>query len=97
MEKNISNKLVRHIYELSKLKLDNNEVEEIKTGMEKMLNYFSVLDELDTKEVEVLEDTLPQENPYRDDTASGTDGRKDSLQGAPQRVEDFFAVPKTIK
>lgn len=97
MVKTISDEVIKHLYELSKLKYQEKEAQEIKRELEDMLNYFAVLDELDTSSTKELEENRENEFPFREDFATNHKGQEAALVNAPVKEDHYIIVPKTIK
>ncbi|HIW21788.1 MAG TPA: Asp-tRNA(Asn)/Glu-tRNA(Gln) amidotransferase subunit GatC [Candidatus Dorea intestinavium] len=98
MLKTISDELIKHLYELSQLQYEKDEAKEIKAELEEMLNYFAVLDEIDTSNmVEETKEEREESFPFRKDLASGNNGQEAALLNAPRKEDDYVIVPKTIK
>lgn len=93
----ISDQLVEHIAELSKLKLDKNSREKMKTELEAVVGYMDVLNSLDTTGVEPLSHIANITNVLREDEICPSCAREDILQNAKESTEQYFTVPKTVE
>ena len=78
-----------------KLKTEE-EKEQAKADMGKMLDYIDKLNELDTSGVEPMSHVFPVNNVFREDVVTNGDGHDDTLANAPCAKDDGFKVPKTI-
>lgn len=96
MANKISDETIEYVGILAKLELSDEEKEEAKADMEKMLDYIDTLNELDTSGIEPMSHVFPVNNVFREDVVTNGDGRKATLANAPQRKEDSFEVPRTI-
>ena len=96
MANKISDETIEYVGILAKLELSDEEKEEAKADMEKMLDYIDKLNELDTKDVEPMSHISAAVNVFREDVVTNGDGREETLANAPQRKEDSFEVPRTI-
>lgn len=88
---------VLKVGELARLKLDDTEVSTFTGQMDAILSYVDKLNELDTSGILPTAHAVPLENAFRDDAATPSIGAGNALAAAPDRVEDFFRVPKVIE
>lgn len=79
------------------LEFSDEEREEIKADLEKMIGFVDKLKELDTTGVEPLLHMSNDINVLREDIPSNMVSRDDALKNAPQHDDVFFKVPKVIK
>lgn len=92
----ISDETIEYVGILAKLELDDEEKEQAKKDMGKMLDYIDKLNELDTDGVEPMSHVFPVNNVFREDIVTNGDGQADTMANAPERKEDAFLVPKTV-
>ena len=93
----ITPELVRHMADLSRLELGEEEVRETAALMEQVLNYMDVLSRLDTRGVEPMSHVFPVKNVLREDEAGPSLDRAALLAGAPASDGEAFLVPKTVE
>lgn len=93
----VDNEIVDKIAELAKLQFDDLAKEEIKTDLNKMLDFVDKLSELNTDNVEPLIYMLDEFPELREDEVKGHVLQKEALQNAPHKDTDYFKVPKVIK
>lgn len=93
----ISREDVIKVGELARLKLDDQEVDTFTGQMDAILAYVEKLNELDTEAIVPTAHAVPLENAFRDDEVRPSIGAGNALAAAPDRVEDFFRVPKVIE
>ena len=96
MANKISDETIEYVGILAKLELSDEEKEEAKADMEKMLDYIDTLNELDTTGIEPMSHVFPVNNVFREDVVTNGDSREEMLANAPQRKDDSFEVPGTI-
>ncbi len=96
MANQISDETIEYVGILAKLELSEQEKEDAKADMEKMLDYIDTLNELDTDGVEPMSHVFPIHNVFREDVASDSDGSRDTLANAPLMKDNCFKVPRTI-
>ena len=92
----ISDETIEYVGILSKLELSDQEKEQAKKDMGRMLDYIDMLNELDTSQVEPMSHVFPVHNVFREDVVTNGDNKEQTLANAPLRKEDSFEVPKTI-
>lgn len=92
----ISDETIEYVGILAKLSLSEEEREQARKDMGRMLDYIDKLNELDTTGVEPMSHAFAVENVFREDEVTGGDGSKDMLRNAPARKGDMFAVPNVM-
>lgn len=96
MAERITDETIEYVGILAKLELSEEEKEQAKTDMTKMLNYIDKLNELDTEGVEPMSHVFPVNNVFREDVVTNGDDRDDILANAPEKKDGCFKVPKTV-
>ncbi len=96
MANQISDETIEYVGILAKLELSEQEKEDAKADMEKMLDYIDTLNELDTGGIEPMSHVFPIHNVFREDVPSDHDGSAEALANAPLMKDHCFKVPKTI-
>jgi aspartyl-tRNA(Asn)/glutamyl-tRNA(Gln) amidotransferase subunit C len=96
MGKIIEADLVRHIGKLSRIELDEAQVEPLRRQLAAILEYFDKLQQLDTSKVEPLVHAVELSNVLADDSPAKSLSPDEALANAPERDGDFFKVPKVI-
>ncbi|MCI8580626.1 MAG: Asp-tRNA(Asn)/Glu-tRNA(Gln) amidotransferase subunit GatC [Dorea sp.] len=96
MANKISDETIEYVGILAKLWLSDEEKENARSDMEKMLDYIDTLNELDTTGTEPMSHVFPVNNVFREDIVENGDGSEDTLANAPLKKEQGFKVPKTI-
>ena len=93
----ISDETIEYVGILAKLELSEEEKEQAKTDMGRMLDYIDKLGELDTSDVEPMSHVFPVQNVFREDVVTNGDEREQLLSNAPQEKDGMFVVPKTFE
>ncbi|MCI6867941.1 MAG: Asp-tRNA(Asn)/Glu-tRNA(Gln) amidotransferase subunit GatC [Lachnospiraceae bacterium] len=93
----ISDETIEYVKILAKLELSEEEKEQAKTDIGRMLDYIDKLNELDTSGVEPLSHVFQVSNVFREDVVTNQDERERILKNAPARKDDSFKVPKTVE
>ena len=92
----ISDETIEYVGVLAKLELSAGEKEKAKQEMAKMLDYFDMLNDLDTSGVEPMSHVFPINNVFREDVVVNGDDSDNMLLNAPAKKDNYFAVPKVI-
>ena len=92
----ISDETIEYVGILAKLELSDEEKEQAKKDIGRMLDYVDKLNELDTSDVEPMSHVFPVHNVFREDVVTNGDGSVDTLANAPVKKDGGFKVPKTI-
>lgn len=87
---------VRHVAALARLSLDESEVRDVAQKFARTLEHFRALAALDVEGVEPMTGAAPLADVTRADEPRPSPGADRLLAAAPERVEDFFSVPKTV-
>jgi len=92
----ISDETIEYVGILAKLALSDEEKEQAKKDMGRMLDYIDKLGELDTTGIEPMSHVFPVQNVFRKDVVTNGDGSRDTLENAPEQKDNMFIVPITI-
>jgi len=88
---------VLHLAQLSSLKLDDNEIDGLRTDISNILGYVEKLGELDTSGVEPTYQVTGLENVWRDDSVIDYGVNRDDLLAiAPESTNNQVKVPKVL-
>ena len=88
---------VRHVAGLAKLALSEEELTRVGRELNRILDYFAELQELDTPEVPITSHALPLVNVYREDQAAESLTVAEVVQNAPDGVDGYFRVPRIVE
>lgn len=88
---------VEHVARLARLALSPDEIDTFTGQMDAILAYVDTLNELSTDGIVPTSHAVPVENAFREDAVRPSIGIDNALANAPDRVEDFFRVPKVIE
>lgn len=92
----ITDETIEYVSILAKLELSDEEREQAKKDMGRMLDYIDKLNELDTSDVEPMSHVFPVQNVFREDIVTNGDGSEETLKNAPEAKNTMFMVPKTF-
>ena len=93
----ISDETIEYVGILAKLELSDEEKEQAKKDIGRMLDYVDKLNELDTSDVEPMSHVFPVHNVFREDVVTNGDDRDHMLANAPEERDGQYQVPKTVE
>ena len=93
----ISDETIEYVGILAKLELSDEEKEQAKKDIGRMLDYVDKLNELDTSDVEPMSHVFPVHNVFREDVVTNGDDRDNKLKNAPAVKDGSWKVPKTVE
>ena len=93
----IERKDVEHVARLARLALTDAEIERMREQLNGILAYIEKLNELDTTAVEPTSHAVPLVNVMREDEEGPCLPCDEALANAPDRVGEFFRVPRIIE
>jgi aspartyl-tRNA(Asn)/glutamyl-tRNA(Gln) amidotransferase subunit C len=91
----ITDETIEYVGILAKLELSDEEKEQAKKDMGRMLDYIDKLAELDT--AEPMSHVFPVQNVFREDVVTNGDESEKTLRNAPGEKDNMFVVPKTFE
>ncbi len=97
MAHNISDETIDYVGILAQLDLSDEEKEQAKKDIGRMLDYVDQLNELDTTGVEPMSHVFPVNNVFREDVVTNEDEHDKILENAPAEKDQSFMVPKTVE
>ncbi len=92
----ISREEVQHVAKLAHLALSDEELERVGNDLNRVLEYFNALQQIDTADVPPTSHAIPMQNVYRDDTVGTSLTTEDTVANAPDGVDEFFRVPRVV-
>lgn len=93
----VNDELVEQLAHLARLEFKDQEKEDIKADLEKILGFCEQLNEVDTKGVEPLIYMTDDTNVLREDEVKEHLAKGKALENAPAKDSDYFRVPKVLK
>ena len=85
------------IAKLSRVKINENEVGELSSQLSSILDWVEQLNEVDTENIEPLNNVNKSKLPLREDKENIENKSNDILSNAPDKLEDYFVVPKVVE
>ena len=93
----IDKKLVKKIATLSKMKIEENEVEKFSNELSKIINWVEKLNEVDTKNITPITNPSDIKIPFRKDKINDGKIEDKILKNAPKKKAGYFVVPKVVE
>ena len=88
---------VTQIAFLARLELSDEENEALGGHLNRLLDSFDLLKEINTEDVEPTSHTIPVQNVMRPDVSRPSLPPEDVLSNAPERVDGTFEVPRIVE
>lgn len=93
----VDEKTVRRIAHLSRIRLDDADVEPMMKELNGILDWVAQLSEVNTDGVEPMTSVVAQPLRWREDAVDDGNIQEDVLKNAPEAQFGFYAVPKVIE
>lgn len=88
---------IEHVAALARLELTEPEKEEFTRDLNAVFGLMEKLKRLDTAGMKPMSNPVPLQNVFRADTIQPSLGTDKVLANAPDRMGDFFKVPKILE
>jgi len=85
------------IAKLCRIRVNNNEIDELSAQLSSILDWVEQLNEVNTDNVDPLSNVSKSSLPLRKDEENILNQSKEVLKNAPDQLEDYFVVPKVVK
>ena len=92
----ITKEEVKKVAQLARLELDVNEINNHAEQLEKILDYITQLEKINTDDVPCTTRAIEVTNAFRKDEQKNSDCTEKILDLGPSREDDYFKVPKII-
>ena len=92
----INEDIVKKIAFLSRLKINDNEIEKVTSEFDSILDFVSQLDEVNVEGVKPLISVNDQTVQLKEDVISDGGQMEKILENAPDKDYEYFAVPKFV-
>ena len=83
---------VEHVARLARLRLSDEELEQMRTDLSRILGYIDMLEEVDVSDVPPTAQVTDLFNVMREDQARPSLPREDALANAPEQQDGMFRV-----
>jgi aspartyl-tRNA(Asn)/glutamyl-tRNA(Gln) amidotransferase subunit C len=88
---------IRRIAKLARIRVDDAEVATLQTELNAILGYVEQLNEVDVSGIEPLSGGTQMAMRLREDAVTDGNIAEQVLANAPDRTDNFFAVPKVVE
>ena len=88
---------IEYVGILAKLELSEEEKQEAKKDMGRMLDYIDKLNELDTRGTAPMSHIFDISNVFREDEITNGDQSGEMLSNAPRQKDKQYQVPRTVE
>jgi aspartyl-tRNA(Asn)/glutamyl-tRNA(Gln) amidotransferase subunit C len=88
---------VRRIASLARIRVEAHEVETLRTELNGILGWIEQLNEVDVTGIAPLTGAANMAAPLRADVVTDGGYVEKILANAPERIGDFYAVPKVVE
>ncbi|GLI93518.1 Asp-tRNA(Asn)/Glu-tRNA(Gln) amidotransferase subunit GatC [Methylocystis echinoides] len=93
----VDSAVVRRIAHLSRIAVDENEVERLRGELNAILSFVEALGDVNVDGVEPIASVLPMQMKKRADVVTDGAIADDILANAPAREDHYFVVPKVVE
>lgn len=93
----VDEQLVRRIATLARIGVSDAEVPDLANDLSAILGFVEQLSEVDTQGVKPLTSAVDTKIRGREDVVSDGGYAEDVLANAPEKDEEYFAVPKVVE
>jgi aspartyl-tRNA(Asn)/glutamyl-tRNA(Gln) amidotransferase subunit C len=90
----ISTKQVEHLAELARIELTEEEKDVLTGQLNAVLDYFRILDEADTENIQPILSVLELNNVWREDAPKSSLKVEDVLEGVPRKEKNYIRSPR---
>ena len=96
MKVEINKELIEHVAEVARLKLTDKEKEKFSKELKEIIDVFSRLDKVDTKNAEASLQPVELKNMLRDDIEEKTFTQEEALSLSEHKKDGYFKGPKAV-
>lgn len=88
---------VRRIATLARIRVEDNQIEALRDELNGILGWIEQLNEVNVDGIEPLAGASAMALKMREDVVTDGNRTDQILSNAPERIGDFFAVPKVVE
>ena len=92
----VDKELLEKVASVARLKLTEKEIDKFIPQVKDILDYFSVLEKIDTKNVKPSFQPIELKNRLREDIPGEPLSQKDALKNSTQNKDGYFKGPKAV-
>ena len=93
----IDKNTILKIAKLTRVKINNNEIAELSNQLSSILDWVEILNEVNTDNIDPLSNVSKSKLYLRKDEKNIEDKSNEVLSNAPEKLENYFVVPKVIE
>ena len=93
----IDKNTILKIAKLTRVKINNNEIAELSNQLSSILDWVEILNEVNTDNIKPLSNVSKSKLYLRKDEKNKEDQSNEVLSNAPEKLENYFVVPKVIE
>ena len=93
----IDKKTTLKIAKLTRLKIKDSEIAEFSSQLSSILDWVEQLNEVNTDNIEPLSNISMTKLPLRKDLVNIKNNSTEFLSNAPEKLENYFVVPKVVE
>ena len=93
----VTEKDIKTVASLSRLKIDSTESAEVVEQLDKFLTYVENLQSIDTENISPTTYALPMQNVFRADEVKPSLDRELAISNAPLAEDGYFKVPRVLE
>ena len=84
------------IAKLTRIKLNEDEIDDLSSQLSAILEWVEQLNEVDTDNIKPISSVSMTNLPLREDKENLNNNTEDILSNATDRLENYFVVPKVV-
>ena len=88
---------VKKVAKLSRISLDNKQIDSLSKDLDSIITFVEKLNELDTDKIKTLNSVTNKKLETINDIVDDGKIKKEILKNSPEKNEDFFIVPKVVE
>ena len=96
MKVKIDRELIEHVAEIARLKLTGKEIEKFSKELKDIIDVFSKIDKVDTKNIETSLQPVELKNMLRDDKKEKTFSQEEALSLTEHKKDGYFKGPRAV-
>ena len=96
MKVKIDRELIEHVAELARLKLTGKKIEKFSKELKDIIDVFSKIDKVDTKNVETSLQPVELKNMLREDKEEKTFSQEEALSLSEHKKDGYFKWPRAV-
>ena len=93
----INNKTICDVAKLARLRISDEKQDSLITELNSIIAWVEKLSEVNTDNVEPMNSVMKTSLPLRVDEVADGGYSEDIMKNAPERIDDYFAVPKVVE